>query len=234
MTRTAIWVQIPARSESSLRIYLPLSAEKHHTLHFPGHSLLSYSPPLKKGAILDLPLPSVILYFSHSVTFQMKMFRHTFLRNCKTLKIETWYTRGQWADVSCIPESGCCCLFFPLFLHFSFSPSFKHKNISSHFSLELLGLEDWNVVHTWTMGGCIVYTEIRLLRLIHPFIFSFFFLSILNIKFFVSLFLGTVRPRMLKHGTHWTMGGCIVYTGIMLLLLMYLFIYSFFFPIFKN
>ena len=22
--------------------------------------------------------------------------------------METWYTCGQWADVSCIPESGCC------------------------------------------------------------------------------------------------------------------------------
>ena len=29
-------------------------------------------------------------------------------------------THRQWADVSCIPESGCC-LFIPLFLHFSFS-----------------------------------------------------------------------------------------------------------------
>ena len=29
---------------------------------------------------------------------------------------------GQWTAVSCILESGCCCLFIPLFLHFSFSP----------------------------------------------------------------------------------------------------------------
>ena len=29
-------------------------------------------------------------------------------------------THGQWADVSCIPESGLCCLLVPLFLHFSF------------------------------------------------------------------------------------------------------------------
>ena len=27
---------------------------------------------------------------------------------------------GQWADVSCILESGCCCLCIPLFLPFSF------------------------------------------------------------------------------------------------------------------
>ena len=28
--------------------------------------------------------------------------------------IDTWYTRGQWADVSCTPESGCCCLFISI------------------------------------------------------------------------------------------------------------------------
>ena len=50
--------------------------------------------------------------------------------------------------VSCIPESGCCCLFI-------------------------------------------------------PFISSFFFLSnIQTLKFFVTLFSGTVRPRRLKLGTH--------------------------------
>ena len=56
-----------------------------------------------------------------------------FLSNFQTLKIfVTLYSRtvrprrcGQYADVSCIPESGCCCLFIPLFLHFSFSPIFK-------------------------------------------------------------------------------------------------------------
>ena len=106
----------------------------------------------------------------------IKIFRHTFLRNCEAQKVETWYTRGQWADVLCILESGwcsysslyffsflslqfpnikifchtflrncdpiklkldthvdtgwiksgCCCLFVPLFLHFSFSPIFRY------------------------------------------------------------------------------------------------------------
>ena len=46
-------------------------------------------------------------------------------------------------------------------------------------------------------------TGIRLLLLIHPFICSFFFLSnFQTLKFFVTLFPGTVRPRRLKHGTH--------------------------------
>ena len=48
-----------------------------------------------------------------------------------------------------------------------------------------------------------MYTGIRLLLLIRPFIFSFFFLSNFQIlKFFVTLFSGTVRPGRLKLGTH--------------------------------
>ena len=50
------------------------------------------------------------------------------------------------------------------------------------------------------MGGCIMYTRILL---IHPFISSFFFLSnFQTLKFFITLFSGTVRPRRLKLGTH--------------------------------
>ena len=59
------------------------------------------------------------------------------------------------------------------------------------------------LIQTRTVGSCIVYTEIRILLLIHPFSSSFFFLSnfqILNI--FVTLFSGTVRPRRLKLVTH--------------------------------
>ena len=78
---------------------------------------------------------------------------------------------------------------------------------SSQLFQELWGLEDWNLVHTWTVGRCIVYTGIRLLLLIHPFISSFFFLSnFQTLKFFVTLFSGTVRPRRLKLGTHMDSG----------------------------
>ena len=31
----------------------------------------------------------------------MKNFCHTFLKNCKGYKVETWYTHGQWVDVIC-------------------------------------------------------------------------------------------------------------------------------------
>ena len=50
----------------------------------------------------------------------------------------------------------------------------------------------------WIVGRCIVYTEIRLLLIICPFISSFF----KTLKFFVTLFSQTVRPRRLKLGTH--------------------------------
>ena len=63
------------------------------------------------------------------------------------------------------------------------------------------------MVHTWTVDRCMVYTGIRLLLLIHPFIFSFFFLSNFEtLKYFVTLFSGTVRPRRLKLGTHMDSG----------------------------
>ena len=53
------------------------------------------------------------------------------------------------------------------------------------------------------MGRCIVFSGIRLLLFIRLVISSFFFLSNFQpLKFFVTLFSGTLRPRRLKHGTH--------------------------------
>ena len=58
----------------------------------------------------------------------------------------------------------------------------------------------------WIVGRCITYTGIRLL-LICPFISSFFFLSnFQTLKFFITLFSRTVRPRRLKLGTHMDSG----------------------------
>ena len=47
-----------------------------------------------------------------------------------------------------------------------------------------------------------VYTRIRLLLLIRPFLFNFSFSNIQTLKIFVTLFSGTVRPRRLKLGAH--------------------------------
>ena len=70
------------------------------------------------------------LYFFIFLSSQLSninIFRHTFLRNCEAYKVETWYTCGQSMHVSCIQELGCCCLFVPLLVHFSFSPIFSYK-----------------------------------------------------------------------------------------------------------
>ena len=37
----------------------------------------------------------------------------------ESLEVETSYKHLQWVVVLCIPESGCCCLFIPLVLHYT-------------------------------------------------------------------------------------------------------------------
>ena len=72
------------------------------------------------------------LNFFICLSFQfsnIKGFRRTFLRDCEAYKFETWYTRVQWVDVSCLPELGSCCLFVPLFLHLAFFSNFQTLNI---------------------------------------------------------------------------------------------------------
>ena len=80
------------------------------------------------------------------------------------------------------------------------------------------------------MGKCIVYTRIRRLVLIGPFISSCFSLSnFQTLQDFVTFFSGTVRLTNLKVGTHVDIGRCSMYTGIRLLSLIYPFISLFFF-----
>ena len=61
----------------------------------------------------------IFLYFLFQLS-NFKIFRHTFLMTYEVYKVETMLCE-QWVDVSCTLESDCCCLFVPLFLHFSFS-----------------------------------------------------------------------------------------------------------------
>ena len=70
-----------------------------------------------------------------------------------------------------------------------FSPIFKHEHFSSHFFPELWGLEDWNLLHKWKMGGSIVYTGIMLLLVFVPLFFIFLSLQFSNIKIFRRTFL---------------------------------------------
>ena len=99
-----------------------------------------------------------------------------------------------------MPESGCCCLLIILFLNFSFSPIFSIEIFRHTFLRNCVAkkIETW---YTRGHGGrCIVCTGIRLLLLIHSFIFLS--LQFSTLKFFVILFSGTVRPRRLKLDTH--------------------------------
>ena len=162
------------------------------------------------------------------LTFQTLEF---FMFSWELWGLEDWNLVHMWAVGSCIMYTGIRLLLLirPFISSFFFLSSFQHWNFSSHFSRELSGLEDWNLVHTWTVGRCIMSTRIRLLLLIHPFISSFFFLSnfehhvhwnpaaasysslyffiflslqFSTLKFFFTLFSGTVRPRRLKLCTH--------------------------------
>ena len=117
----------------------------------------------------------------------------------------------------------------PYFFSF-FLSNFQHWNFLSHFSRELWGLEDWNLVHTWTMGRCIMFTGIRLLLLIRPFISLVFFLSNFQYWNFSSHFvreLWDLEDWKLVHA--WTVGRCIMYTRFSLLLLIHPIISLFFF-----
>ena len=109
----------------------------------------------------------------------------------------------MWIVGRCIEYTGIRLLLLIRLFNFSFFffSNFQTLKFSSYFSQELWGLEDWNLVQTWTVGRFIVFTGIRLLLLIRPFIFPFFLLSsFLTLKFFVNFFSGTVRPRRLKLG----------------------------------
>ena len=47
--------------------------------------------------------------------------------------VETWYTRGHWADGHWAPESGCCSN-LSLYLFIFLSPIFKQKFFVKFFS----------------------------------------------------------------------------------------------------
>ena len=114
----------------------------------------------------------LFFHFSFCPVFKHQKFSSHFSQELwgpRRLKLGTHLESGQ---MYCVYRNQAAAAYlFIYFFHFSFSPVFKHWNFSSHFSQELWGLEGWNLVHTWTVGRCIVYTGIRLLLLIHPFFF---------------------------------------------------------------
>ena len=163
----------------------------------------------------------LFLYFFVFLSLQfstIEIFHHTFLRNCEAKSNETWYTCGQWTDVLCILESGCSSYLFLYFFIFFLSNFQTLKFFITLFS----GIVRPRRLKLGThVDRCIVYIGIRLLLHICPFISSFFFLfNFLTLKFLVTLFSGTVRPRRLKLGTHpwytpeqWADVSCIPQSG---------------------
>ena len=141
--------------------------------------------------------------------------------------IETWYTRGQWADVSCIPESGCCS--YPFISSFFFLSSLS---TSKFFITLFLGtlrhrrlkigtrLDSGQMYHIYQNQAAASYSSL--------YFFIFLSLQFSTLKFFITLFSGTVRPRIETWYTQ-TVGRCIMYTRIRLLLFIHPHISSFFF-----
>ena len=102
-------------------------------------------------------------------------------------------------------------LYFFIFLSLQFS------NIKHFHCTFLRNCEAYKVP---TMGGCIMFTSIRLLLLINLSLYLFFF-PIFNIKFFHHTFLRNCEAYKVETCYTWTVGGCIVFTRIRVLLLKY-------------
>ena len=75
---------------------------------------------------LLLLIHSFISSFFFISSFQHWNFSSHFSQELWGLEDWNLVTHRQWVNASCVLESGCCCLFIPLFLHFSFSPILKH------------------------------------------------------------------------------------------------------------
>ena len=135
-------------------------------------------------------------------------------------------------DVSCVPESCCCSylsLYFFIFLSLQFSniKNFRHtflRNVRPRRLKLGTNVDSGQMYAVYLNQAAAAYLSL----------FIFLSLQFSNLQIFVTLFSGTIRPRWLKLVHAWTVGRCIVYTGIRMLLLIHPFNSSFFFPIFKH
>ena len=83
------------------------------------------------------------------------------------------------------------CLFYHVFIYFSFSLHF-----SSKISLQPFKIETSNFVYRFTTTSCILELKMSFLLFVLPYICSFFFLS----RFFVKDIFTTVKVRTFKIG----------------------------------
>ena len=104
----------------------------------------------------------------------------------------------QWADVSCIPELGCCCLFVPLcFLPVQFS---NIKIFVALFSGTVRPIKLKLGTHVDNGWMYRVYRNQAATSYLSLISLSFFLSNVQKLNIFVTLFSGTVRPRKFKLG----------------------------------
>ena len=147
-----------------------------------------------------------------------------FLRNYKAYKFETWYTCGQ-----CIVYTRIrlFLLFVPLFLHFSVSPILSNFQTLKFFVTLFSGTVRPRRLKLGThVDSRQVYRVYQNQAAAYSSLYFFIFLSLQfsNIKIFHHTFLRNVRPSRLNLVHTWTVGRCIVYIEISLLLLICSFI----------
>ena len=174
--------------------------------------------------LLIHPIISSFFFLSNFQTLKFFITLFSGTSRPRRLKLGTHVDSGQMYRV--YRNQAAAPYLSPYFFIF-FLSNFQTLKCFAHLHQELWGLEGWNMIHTWTVGGCMVYTRIRLLLLIRPFIFSFSKIQILKFSSHFSQELWDLEDWNLVHT--WTMGGCIVYTRIRQLLHICSFIFSFFF-----
>ena len=105
-------------------------------------------------------------------------------------------------DVLCVPESGCYCIFVPLFFSFFFLSNFQTLKIFvTLFSGTVRPTKLKLGTHMDSGWMYRVYQNQAATSYLSLY-FSFFFLSnFQTLNIFITLFSGTVRPRKLKLGT---------------------------------
>ena len=128
----------------------------------------------------------------------MKIFGHTFLRNCEASKFETWYTHRQMYRVY---QNQAAAAYLSLYFFIFLSLQFSNIKIFLK-NCEALKVETCYTHGQWVDVLCIPESGCCCLFVLF---LSFFFLSnFQTLKFFITRISGTVRPRRLKQGGHWS------------------------------
>ena len=166
------------------------------------YNTIYHSPALKKLGLYWICL--VLLWFCHSVTFQMKIFVTLFSGTMRPrrLKLVTHVDSGQIYLVyqnQAAPAYSSFYFFIFLPLQFLNIEIFRHTFLRN---CEACKVETW-----YTRGHVLCLLESGCTCILIPLFLHFSFSPIFeHWNFFVTLFLGTVRPRRLKLGTHMDSG----------------------------